>query len=252
MPRRREKRLANALAEARETLRATREEKSRFIGMVGHDLRNPLNGIMLSSEFLEETTEDPTITHITRMILAECRSMDNLIARFLDLAAIEAGTLKPEPGLVTLTELAQSVNERLGPRAEAKRIELELRLDPATAPVLGDARFCQEIIDSLLSNAIKFSPAATRVTLAVGPHPFGAALTIADQGPGFTAEDLRHLYAPLCKLSARPTGNEKSFGLGLSIVKQMVAAMGCAISVVTAPGQGATFQVLFPSAQEAG
>ena len=107
-------------------------------------------------------------------------------------------------------------------------------------------KFAQEIVDNLLSNAVKFSPGATTVTLGLSREAARVVLTVQDQGPGFTDEDLSRLYTPCTRLSARPTGQEKAVGLGLSIVRHMVKAMDCELSLVTAPGQGAAFRLVFP------
>ena len=235
-----------ALEQVRQQLRSTTEEKNQFIGMVGHDLRNPLNGIMLAAELLEDAASDPGVNQMARSIRTECRHMDNLIGRFLDMAAIEAGTLKPSPSLCSLADIVRKVAERHAPRATRKNIRLALELDPEAGPVLADVKFAQEIVDNLLSNAVKFSPGATTVTLGLSREAARVVLTVQDQGPGFTDEDLSRLYTPFTRLSARPTGQEKAVGLGLSIVRHMVKAMDCELSLVTAPGQGAAFRLVFP------
>ena len=233
------------LAGLAQKLRTTTEEKNQFIGMVGHDLRNPLNGIMLAAELLEESTEDFNVTRTAHMIQTECRSMDGLIGRFLDMAAIAAGTLRPAPVLCSLGELTRQAMEHHRPRANRKSIALECQIDPLVPPVFADPKFTREILDNLLSNAVKFSPLGATVFLRVEHRPEGVRLAIQDQGPGFSPGDLDHLYTPFQRLSAAPTGHEKAQGLGLSIVKAMVDAMACRITLSTAPGAGATFQVDF-------
>ena len=239
---------AQALQGIREELRATNEDKNQFIGMVGHDLRNPLNGIMLAAELMEDPTHDPAINRTAGQIRNECRNMDGLIGRFLDMAAIEAGTLRPSPGPCALGELARQTADQHAARAMKKDIRLELDLEPQAGSAFTDAKFAREILESLLSNAVKFSPGGTTVTLRLRREGARLLLTVQDQGPGFTPEDLTRLYRPFAKLSARPTGHEKAVGLGLAIVKHMVDVQGGALTLRTAPGQGAAFQVAFPAA----
>jgi len=238
---------AFAMEKVQKELRSTTEEKNQFISMVGHDLRNPLNGIMLAAELLEDAAVDPGVNRTARSIRNECRNMDNLIGRFLDMAAIEAGTLKPSPTLCSLADFIRLIAERHAPRATRKDIRLSLELDPQAGAAFTDAKFAQEILDNLVSNAVTFSPAGTTVTVGLNRSGSSVVLTVQDQGPGFTPEDLARLYTPFTRLSARPTGNEKAVGLGLSIVRHMVNAMPCELSLTTAPGQGAAFRLVFPT-----
>ena len=240
---------ARAIQGVREELRASKEDKNKFIGMVGHDLRNPLNGIMLAAELLEDAAQEPSINRTASQIRNECRNMDGLIGRFLDMAAIEAGTLMPSPSVCPLGDLVRQTVERHEARAMKKGIRLELDLEPLAGPAFTDAKFAQEILDSLVSNAVTFSPTGTTVTLRLRREGDRLLLTVQDQGPGFTPEDLTRLYRPFTRLSARPTGHEKPVGLGLAIVKHMVDAQGGALTLTTAPGQGAAFQVTFPVAR---
>jgi signal transduction histidine kinase len=239
---------AAALALANDQLVELNEQKNQFIGIVAHDLRNPLNGILLASEMLEETGAGPAaVVSTARLIQNECRDMDGLIARFLDVAAIEAGRVKAEPALCFLEDLARQVSARHASRAARKDILLALDFAPGTPAAFVDPNYAKEILDNLLSNALKFSPPATTVTLSLRAEAGEVRLTVADQGPGLTAQDQERLYRRFTRLSAVPTGGERSLGLGLSIVKHMVDAMGGRIWVVTEPGAGAAFHVAFPA-----
>ena len=224
------------------------EPRIQGLAIVAHDLRNPLHGIMLASELMEETTDNLDVPRIARMIQGECREMDQLIGRFLDFAAIEAGSFQGEPCMLALGDSIRLVAERHALRAQQKGIQLVLELNPDTAPVFLDESYTKAILDNLLGNAIKFSPSGTTVTLRLGNLKGRVRLSVEDQGPGFTLQDQDLLFQRFTKLSATPTGGERSLGLGLSIVKHMVDAMGGNIWVVTAPGEGAAFQVEFPAA----
>ena len=218
------------------------------IGVVAHDLRNPLHGILLAAELLEEGTPGCDVPRIARMIQSECQAMDQLIGRFLDLAAIEAGTSQGDPSLCALGELTRQIAERHALRAQQKGIQLVLELSPEAAPVFLDEHFAKEILDNLLSNALKFSKPGTTVTLGLDNHQDRVRCSVTDQGPGLTLQDQALLFKRFTKLSASPTGGERSLGLGLSIVKHMVDTMGGSIWVTSAPGAGAAFHVEFPAA----
>ena len=114
--------------------------------------------------------------------------------------------------------------------------------------MLADRRALSQILDNLLSNAVKFSPRGRRIELAVRVDGDFVECVIRDQGPGFTAEDKKRMFRRYGRLSARPTGNEPSTGLGLSIVKKLVQDIGGELLCESQPGQGAAFVVRLRSA----
>jgi signal transduction histidine kinase len=176
--------------------------------------------------------------------------MSALIGRFLDVAAIESGRIKAEPETFPLAPVADHVADRHTARAVAKEIALVRVYPDAPTLVHADKKFTKEILDNLISNALKFSPHGRTVTLRVEPSPEGVVLSVEDQGPGLTEEDRRRLFGRFARLSARPTGGETSTGLGLSIVKHMVEAMGGRIWVDSEPGRGAAFRVALPGGED--
>ena len=101
-------------------------------------------------------------------------------------------------------------------------------------------------MDNLISNAIKFSPAASTVYIRAKPIEEGWRLEVQDQGPGLSDEDKQRLFQHFARLSARPTGGEQSTGLGLAITRRIVEAHGGTIGVNSTPGKGATFWVKLP------
>ncbi len=235
------------LESANAELQALDAQKTNFMGIVAHDLRNPLSGIVLEAQLLQEEDDLAAIRRGAAAILAAGRDMADLIGRFLDVTALESGSLRPEREPVDLRSLAHMVVGRHRPAAEAKGVRLLHASEGGPLWVTGDARFCQGILENLLSNAIKFSPAGRRVTVDLARRGDHVRLMVADEGPGFTEEDRKRLFQRFARHSARPTGQEKSTGLGLSIVKQMVDAMGASIDLETRLGEGARFYVDLPA-----
>ncbi|BDU74041.1 sensor histidine kinase [Mesoterricola silvestris] len=221
------------------------EQKNQLFAIASHDLRNPLNSIVLSSELLEEEPDPAQVREISRRIRAEGMRMSDLLGRFLDYAAIEGGTVKAEPEPFPLAVLTAFAAARFGPIAGHKGIVLRVE-PPADHEAFADLRFTKGILENLLSNAIKFSRPGTTVTLRAEADGPGALLTVQDQGPGFTPEDLEKVFRRFTPLSARPTGGEHSSGLGLSIVKHMADAMGARLELESRPGQGTSFRVFLP------
>ncbi len=229
-----------------EELSRLNEEKNHFMGMVAHDLRNPLNAIQLTAELLEDADLEEERRHWSRQVGAEAREMTHLVERFLDIAAIDSGKVVPRPEDFPLLLPLQQLMARHEGRAKQKGLILRTEF-PEEGPTLeSDARFVKAIVDNLLSNAVKFSPKGGEIRLQVEAESGRARIRVADQGPGLSLEDQARLFTRYTSLSARPTGGEKSTGLGLSIVKRFVEALHGTLHVESAPGRGAVFTVELP------
>lgn len=240
-------RMFDRLGTATLQLQELNQQKNQFLGIVAHDLRNPLNAIVLSAQLQEGESDPEEIARIARQIQKEGMDMSLLIGRFLDISAIEAGTIKAEPEYLDLAGLARHIVDRHQPRALDKGIQLGVQAPEGAVFAWADLKFLKEVLDNLLSNAIKFSPPGSTVTLRVGQEGSWSRVSVEDQGPGLTAADRKKLFGRFARLSAQPTGGEKSTGLGLSIVKHMVDAMDGRIQVDSEPGQGAAFRVDLPA-----
>lgn len=226
-------------------LKELNEQKNLFFGIVAHDLRNPLNGIVMTAEVLDGEEELEEIWKMARQINHEGREMSNLIGRFLDIAAIESGKVRAEPSSFLIEGVARHVADRHLAPAAAKQIEL--RVEARAGAILADVKFTKEVLDNLISNAIKFSPPGKQVKVVLETAGEKVIISVEDQGPGLTPEDKDKLFGRFARLSAQPTAGEKSTGLGLSIVKHMVEAMEGRIWVESEPGKGASFRVELPA-----
>lgn len=242
----------SALEEANARLVALDQTKSRMLGIVAHDLRNPLNAIMLNAALLEEPAlESAETLEVGRKIQSVADFMNTLLTRFLDLEAIESGRLKMDLKPLAPGAILRHTQEIHGPKALTKGIDLRVDTPGDLPRVLADPLYLQEVVDNLVSNALKFTPKgppARRVWVHAGPGWF----QVQDEGPGFTPEDQAKAFGQFVKLSARPTGGESSSGLGLSIVKALVEHMGGRVELDSAPGAGARFTVRLPLADPQG
>ncbi|MBS1784332.1 MAG: hypothetical protein JST24_02765 [Acidobacteria bacterium] len=246
--REREQLLAHQAADlenANRALHALNDQKDQYLGLVAHDLRNPLHGILLTAENLGEESADPAVRQSAAKIMRTAEDMGGLIGRFLDIAAIDAGTVKANLESIPLEALVHEAIIAMVPLAKAKAITMQPEISPGIPMVEADHTFAKEILANLLSNAIKFSPTGSRVILRLESANEEVTLSVEDQGPGLTEEDKRRLFGRFARLSAQPTAGEGSVGLGLSIVKHMVEACGGRIWVDSAEGQGAAFRVAF-------
>jgi signal transduction histidine kinase len=129
--------------------------------------------------------------------------------------------------------------------ADKKQIQLHVQT-PEEIIIESDKLYLLRIIENLLGNAIKFSPKGKNVWVTVTGEPFGAIITVKDEGPGISEEDQKNLYQNYMRLSARPTGGESSTGLGLSIVKEIVDKMKGNIRCESKLGEGTSFSISLP------
>jgi signal transduction histidine kinase/ligand-binding sensor domain-containing protein len=221
------------------------EAKTRLLGVVAHDLKNPLTTVVGLAQLLE-TLKPTDLPEVAAMFSQAASRMLRLIDDLLLSSALESGrlVLRREPlDLATLT--GEAVDEA---RRAALRKGISLELTSAEALVEGDADRLRQVVDNLLSNAIKFSSQGQAVRVEVGRLASGVRLQVRDRGPGLRSGDHARLFQAFERLSAQPTGGEPSTGLGLSIVKQLVELHGGRVLARSeGPGLGTTFVVELPA-----
>ena len=230
-----------------ERLIALNQDKDRYLGIAAHDLRNPLSSMRGLAELMIETPLEPDQRlEFLQTIRGTSDEMLGLVNDLLDTAVIESGKLDLHRKDQDVAALVRRRIRTLEP--QARRKEIALVVDAAKAHAAIDAARFGQVIDNLISNAIKFSPAGTTVRIAVRVDGDRCTFSVQDQGPGIPAADRALMFRSFQKLSAQPTGGEKSTGLGLAIVKKIVDAHGGTISVDDAPGGGTRFTVTTPVA----
>jgi signal transduction histidine kinase len=233
-------------AEAEQRLKELNELKDKHLGIAAHDLRNPLSSIRGMSQMLVEMELDKnTQSSFLQSIYRVSDQMLTLVDNLLDVAVIESGRFDLK---ITEDNISKLVGERvelMAKNAERKEIRLIADLQEVTDSLF-DADRMRQVVDNLLSNAIKFSPSGSVVNVTCGQAGRILDITVTDQGPGIPSEDLDRLFDTFEKLSAQPTGGEKSTGLGLSIVKSIVDAHGGKIEVDSEVGKGTTFIIHLP------
>lgn len=227
------------LAASNEELAQLNNEKTEFLGIAAHDLRNPLSAVIGYAELLEM---DPSPKTAKRggTIATAGRRMLELINDLLDANAIEEGRYASQVEPHDLRVLLAASMQHNQTASERKQIALDL-VEGGACWAQADRKAALQVLDNLISNALKYSPPGSRVTLTLRGDDEWVGVAIRDEGPGITAEDQLKLFQKHTKLSARPTGGESSVGLGLSIVKRLAEAMGGNVTCRSAPGEGATF-----------
>ena len=235
-------------------LRRLDDLKNRFLGMAAHDLRNPIGAIKMMASVLRD--ESYPISPEERQtflddIIAQTDHMLALLHDLLDVSQLEAGRLELRREAVPIHEFITTTVARHAQLAAPKGTRIVLENVPS-GEIFADPRRLRQVMDNLISNAVKFSPPGSTVRVMVEREEVGWRLSVADQGPGITPEDRRKLFQDFARLSARPTGGEQSIGLGLAITRRVVEAHGGQLGVDSEPGQGATFWVWLPDGAESG
>jgi signal transduction histidine kinase len=224
-------------------LKTLNNEKDDFLGIVAHDLRNPLNSIIgLSDLTRSELSTDSPLKESLGHIQQSGEEMLELIDELLNVARIEAHHDAFETYPVDWNPLLEKTARRLEEHAERKHIQLSRDLE-ATAGLRVDGveEWFAVIVNNLLSNAVKYSPEYGKVTLRTERCGDTVVTRIEDSGPGISPDEQSKLFQKFVRLSAKPTGNEHSTGLGLYVVKQMCDRLGIQVRVESALGRGATF-----------
>ncbi len=235
-----------ALRRAQEAARLLAEDKDELLGILTHDLGNHLAGIHINATVLEKqlATLPVGLAKFVTNIARSTETTASFVQEFL--ANQSAERLQVQLAPCDLRASVEEAIERHAARAAAKGIALVVELPAHSILALADVEAVGRVLDNLLSNAIKFSPANSRVRLHASLAD-RVELAVQDEGPGFSAEDRKKMFHRYGRLSALPTGGEQSTGLGLSIIKRLVAAMNGSIAVESVKGKGARLVVSLPS-----
>jgi signal transduction histidine kinase len=193
--------------------------------MASHDLKNPLQVILGFASLVRESPTDAELAaEAALMIHQVSNKMLGLLKDLLN-TAVESGTLELTKSQVSLASLVRDSVTSFELQAKIKQQRLTLsRIEDFTVSV--DANRITEVLDNLISNAIKFSPFGSTIDIRLFKTVSGVRLEVQDEGPGLSEADKKHLFERFRKLSAKPTGGESSSGFGLFIVKQLVTLHG--------------------------
>ncbi|MGF1514623.1 MAG: ATP-binding protein [Elainellaceae cyanobacterium] len=237
------------LQQANQKLLELSEMRSRFVSMVCHEFRNPLNNIALSVSSLnryDAQLQPQEKADYLRNIVTNVDRMTQMIDDILTIGKIEANRVAVSPEPVDLVAFCQ----RLLREQEYRRPQNPIRLSCRSRQLVVslDERLLWSILTNLLSNTIRYTPKDGAIALKLAKRQRQVVIQVKDEGIGISPEDQRHLFEPFHR--GRNVSNIPGTGLGLSIVKQFVDLLQGTVEVTSQLGQGTTFTVRFPASLE--
>ena len=233
--------------EKNETLVELNDEKNEFLGIVSHDLKNPIAAVRGVAELLKAGFLDPLqAASAAEQIIQTSDRMLALVNNLLDINQLESGARYFQSVQLDIIPLVTKIVAQYQAQAAVKNISLIFTSASPHYFVITDEQAVVQILDNLLSNAIKYSPLGKNVHIRVKSFQKALRVEIQDEGEGISEGDKKKLFGKFIRLSAQPTGGEHSTGLGLSIVKKMVEALHGRVWCESEIGKGATFIVELP------
>jgi len=230
-----------------EDLKEADQVKNRLLGIAAHDLRNPLSVMLGHLSLLQDDPANGAIKFELEILRRKSRQMLSMVDGLLDSSLAESKGLMLEMKALDLREFLEGICADSAILAEGKSIRIEAKLPPGLPPIAADGPRLRQTFENLISNAIKYSPPGRTVVVSARAAARGVEIAVADEGQGIPAEDLPRLFREFGRSeSVRPTGGERSVGLGLSIARRIVEAHGGLIRVESEPGLGTTFTVSLP------
>ncbi len=233
---------------------ARRASKARddVLGIVAHDLRNPLGAILLQAGMLADSASafpdgDGHVSAAADMIARSARRMHRLLDDLLDVTRIEEGSFAVSRGRLSAREIVSEVLQSNGPRAEAAHLEIRVDVAPGVPDVYADHDRLLQILENLVGNALKFTDPGGLIAIGAGRRGDCVQFYVADTGCGIATADLPYVFDRFWQAQKDRRGGA---GLGLAIAKGLVEAHGGQMWVESTPGRGTTFFFTIPIAPE--
>lgn len=223
-------------------------QQNQLLSIAAHDLKNPLTTLTIWPDLIKEQKSDAElIDEMCDRIKDSAVRMNRRVNDLLETARKESSKVQLRFQKISISSIVESVVKTNEILASNKKINLVLKIDNHPI-IVGDEDRFTELVDNLINNAIKYSPSGKQILVSLSEEHGNAVFKVSDEGQGLTEEDKKSLFQRFVRLSAQPTGNETSTGLGLSIVKSLVDAHNGEITAKSeGKFKGATFTVKIPS-----
>jgi signal transduction histidine kinase len=244
---------SSKLAEDLEKSREESRQKSVFLNSISHDLRTPLNGLVLQTNLARlalKGGDGEMVGTSLNEIEESVRATSDLLDRLLEYARLNAGEERNELSVFRLEALVTQIFRTYHAAANAKGLALISRV-PSHVHLKTDPVKLERVLNNLVHNAIKFTPKGS-ITVEVELAHNSAELHVTDTGVGISGEDQKRLFKEFFQAHNHERDRTKGFGLGLAISRRLSLQLGGDLTVESAPGEGTRFSVLLPGATEVG
>jgi two-component system, OmpR family, sensor histidine kinase SenX3 len=238
------------LAEDHTHARRVEEIRRDFVANVSHELKTPVGGISLLAEAVLGAKDDPeAVERFAQRILVESSRLTRLVQEIVDLSRLQVADTLHEPELVDVGSVVAEAVDRVRVAAEARDIELTLASEDGLR-VFGDAELLTTAVGNLVTNAVNYSEAGTRVGIGARRVEDSVEVTVTDQGQGIPAAEQERIFERFYRVDAARSRATGGTGLGLAIVKHVCANHGGRVSVWSQEGRGSTFTMTLPAAAD--
>ncbi len=245
------------LQKAMEEAKAASRVKSEFLANMSHEIRTPLNGILGMLQLLQTTGTDAEQDEYIANAIKSSRRLTRLLSDILDLSQVEAGKLSVVETAFTVKTQRDAVLDTFDQPAREKGLALDFRIDPGMPPkLLGDETRLRQILFNLVGNAVKFTANGRVLVTATPLHvrddgSLRLLVTVEDTGIGIAPDRIKDIFEPFNQVENAYTRRFQGAGLGLAIVRRLVALLGGELDIDSTEGQGTTVYLSLPLRQPA-
>lgn len=238
------------LVEDRTAARRVEEMRRDFVANVSHELKTPVGAISLLAETVADSADDPgTVRHFAGQMGKESRRLAALVQEIIELSRLQEPDALVEPELVHVDDVVAEAVDRVRVAARDRRVSVVVG-GTGGLKVYGDASLLTTAVRNLLDNAIRYSPAQSRVSVGVSRHDALVRIAVVDQGTGIPVDQRERVFERFYRLDEARSRETGGSGLGLSIVKHIASDHGGRVELWSAEGRGSTFTLVLPEAIE--
>ena len=238
------------LNEALERAKAADHAKNQFLAMVGHELRTPLNAVIGFSEIMDQEIFGPLGDErygaYVDDVLASSRHLLGVINDIIDVVKLELNELRLRPDGIEVARMTETCAAFVREKASREGIDLEVKVPAGLPELVGDPQKVRQMLVNLLTNAIKFTDAGGRITIAAEPRGEEIAIWVADTGIGIPEDQQAEVLLPFKQVDGSLTRNAEGLGIGLPLTAQLAQAHGGRLTLESVPGAGTTVTIHLP------
>lgn len=228
--------------------KSTRERYQQAMHFVTHEMRTPLSAIQGSSELISKyPLPEEKRKQVADLINSESKRLARMVEVFLHVERLTAGQMELKHEAIAVEQLIGICVTRVRPLAERKRIVITVRPVASELQLSGDRELMEYACYNLLTNAVKYSPQRTEVTVGAENHQGHVRIAVQDQGIGMDSKEVKQIFHKFYRTKKAEESGEAGTGIGLSIVQQIIEQHGGQIEVTSRPGEGSCFTLVLPA-----